>query len=143
MNSGVMNTLKNLSKEKLSEFRSQLYSISWAETAKIFCKSSVNVCVHGKARKGALTSPKYFEDSLQVFLTWTQIYKWRICIQVFRDLKQIKWWTFIYTPCRLLCFVGKQYHLISTCNFITFSKFKESILFKQVRYLYFCFNWHL
>lgn len=37
---------------------------------------------------------------------------------------------YILTPRRLLCFVGEQYHLISTSNFVTFIKFKERVLFK-------------
>lgn len=148
MSCGVMNTLKNLSNEKLEEFRSQLYAIVELETAiilNILQIVSEYVYVHGgRWGRGHLHLQNILKLLSSFYLIWKHIYKWIACIQMFRDLKLHKMMDiYIQTPSWLLCFVGRQYRLISTSNFVTFSKFEESVLLKQVRYLDLGFNWHL
>lgn len=77
-------------------------------------------------------------------LIWTQIYKWGIRIQMFREVKLNKLMD-IYrqTPPRLLFFADEQHHLISTNTVVKFIKFKERVLFKLVRFLDLGINWHL
>lgn len=87
------------------------------------------VYVHGgRWGRGHLHLQNILKLLSNFYLIWKHIYKWIVCIQMFRDLKLHKMMDiYIQTPPWLLCFVGKQYRLISTSNFVTFSKFKESV----------------